>query len=211
MNRVSWFLRISGLATLTLVMVIASFASNVASNTLAATEAATVAATPVIKITDICVADPTPTPEPATAGPSPTEPPATPVVTEAPTVVPTKAPPTAKPPPTVVPTKVPVGKLPAWAGITVNRSKLKRGGKGCINVLSVVAKGPAAVAGLKTGDLILGVDKLVVRELPDLYNAIAAKKSGEKISVTYQRDGKYAVTALTLGLNPNSVVETPAK
>lgn len=232
MKNVSWFLKASAVGTLAALIALGSVAGGVTSTaaqtaaattaaTAAATKAATKAATPV-PLDTICKADPTKTPVPTTPAATTA---ATKAATAAATTAATKAATAAatkvvtavatKPPATNVPptaTPIPKGKVPAWAGVTVNRSAtLKRAGKGCINVLSVNAGGPAAVAGLKAGDLLLGVDKTTIIELPDLFSVIAEKKSGDVIEVTYQRDGKAVKAKLTLGANPTVIELTPAK
>ena len=53
----------------------------------------------------------------------------------------------------------------------------------------VVADGPAARAGLKTGDEITAINGEPVRNFHDVIGRIAGRP-GESITVTYQRDGK---------------------
>ncbi len=225
MNKLSWFVKVSAVAALAAVIALGSFAGGSSANVAAATEAPK----PAIKVNDVCKAPPTPTPVPTT--PAPKETAAATAPAAAATAVATKPAaaataaatksaekPTAtpKPPtntPTPKPTDIPKGKQPAYAGLTVGLNKgLLRGGKPCIGVIQITAKGPAAVAGLANGDVILGVDNKPVVELFDLADVITAKKSGDTISVTYQRAGKVATARIVLGLNPNvDPNATPAK
>jgi predicted metalloprotease with PDZ domain len=221
MNKVSWFVKVSGIAALATLIAMGSFSGGVAHNTFAAqaTAAATKAATkaPEIKATDLCTEPPTPTPTKAAA------PVATQAATKAaPTTVPTKAPPTVVPtkaPPTATPTAIPKGKEPAWPGVTlVLDKKFTRGGQPCVRVDNVVAGGPFAAAGVKRGDYVLAVGTVVVKALPDVFLEVAKKKSGDVIEVTVQQTGKANKVRVTLGLNPNAgsaviatVAATPAK
>lgn len=66
--------------------------------------------------------------------------------------------------------------------------------------ITAVAKGsPAADAGLKTGDVITKInDKSVTTPLA-ARRAIVAHKVGDKVTITYTRDGKSATANATLG------------
>ncbi|MCJ8152490.1 trypsin-like peptidase domain-containing protein [Chryseobacterium sp. SSA4.19] len=56
----------------------------------------------------------------------------------------------------------------------------------------------AADAGLKTGDVITKIDNTAVTDFADLSIAIGSKRPGDKVMVTYLRNGKEATTAVTL-------------
>ncbi len=62
---------------------------------------------------------------------------------------------------------------------------------------------PAKKAGLKAGDVITAVDGTDVASGDDLSRAIDAHKPGEKITVTYTRDGSEHSVELTLATRPN--------
>ena len=63
-----------------------------------------------------------------------------------------------------------------------------------------VTKGSAAEkAGLKEGDLITRVDEIAISDPQDLGEAIHKYKSGDKITLTYKREGKEEKTTITLG------------
>lgn len=214
MNKVSWLVKAGAVTTLVALIAVTSVASGVTADVSAATPAATKAE--VIKIDTLCVAPPTPTPAPTTPAPAETmaataaAPAATMAATKAaPAPTATKAPPTPVPPTN---TPIPKGKVPAWAGLTLTLNKTyTRGGQPCVRIAALNAGGPAAAAGLKTQDLILGVDNVVVKGLPDLFDVVSTKKSGDAIEVTYQRAGKAAKVKVVLGLNPTVVELTPAK
>jgi predicted metalloprotease with PDZ domain len=224
MNKVSWLVKASAVATLTAIIAVTSFASGTAIDVAAVTPAATKAVE--IKLDTLCVAPPTPTPAPTTPAPEATmaatmaaapatmaatmaAAPATMAATKVATVAATKVPPTAVPP---TATPIVKGKVPAWMGVTLTLNKgFTRGGKACVRIAALTDGGPAAAAGLKAQDLILGVDNVVIKELPDLYDIVATKKSGDTVEVTYQRAGKATKVKVTLGLNPTVVELTPAK
>lgn len=64
---------------------------------------------------------------------------------------------------------------------------------------SVEAGGPAAKAGLKPGDLITKLDDTVIDSGPTLIGEIWTHKPGDKVTLTYVRDGKTSTVDLTLG------------
>jgi len=182
-----------------------------------------------IAIDTLCVAPPTPTPAPATATAAATTAAtsvattaatraATAAATRAATAAATRAATAAATkvataiPPTATSTNVPVGQVPAYAGITVqltpNKTGATRGGQRCVRIAVVNPGSPAAAAGLLAGDLLLGVDKTTIVGLPDVFDVIETKKSGDTLVITYQRAGAVAKTNLVLGLNPNAAVST---
>ncbi len=57
---------------------------------------------------------------------------------------------------------------------------------------------PAYKAGLKEGDVITQADGIQLYELDDLSRIISKKKAGEKVRISYVRDGKPSVTMITL-------------
>ncbi|MGW0812670.1 S1C family serine protease [Streptomyces viridiviolaceus] len=64
---------------------------------------------------------------------------------------------------------------------------------------AVEAGGPAADAGLKPGDVITKLDDRVIDSGPTLIGEIWTHKPGDKVTVTYERDGKERTVELTLG------------
>ncbi|MCN9243132.1 trypsin-like peptidase domain-containing protein [Streptomyces sp. RY43-2] len=64
---------------------------------------------------------------------------------------------------------------------------------------SVEAGGPAAKAGLKPGDVITKLGDRVIDSGPTLIGEIWTHKPGDKVTVTYQRDGRSHTTDVVLG------------
>lgn len=63
----------------------------------------------------------------------------------------------------------------------------------------VTPGGPADKAGLKAGDVITKLGDRPVTSYEELFSEIWSHKPGEKVKITYQRDGKEATTEVTLG------------
>ncbi|MFD4232830.1 trypsin-like peptidase domain-containing protein [Streptomyces sp. NPDC058542] len=64
---------------------------------------------------------------------------------------------------------------------------------------AVTPNGPAAKAGLKAGDVITKFNDTVIDSGPTLIGEIWTRKPGEKVTLTYERDGKTATAEVTLG------------
>ncbi|MFC8227631.1 S1C family serine protease [Streptomyces sp. NPDC057287] len=64
---------------------------------------------------------------------------------------------------------------------------------------AVTPNGPAAEAGLKAGDVITKFNDTAVESGPTLIGEIWTHKPGDKVTLTYKRDGKTATAELTLG------------
>ena len=65
-------------------------------------------------------------------------------------------------------------------------------------VTEVADDGAAKTAGLKKGDFITKLNDVEVNSGPELQEQVARYKPGDKINVTYVRDGKENTTSLTL-------------
>lgn len=63
---------------------------------------------------------------------------------------------------------------------------------------SVEEESGAELAGLKEGDVIKMVDKLKVKNSPDLTGYLSTKRPGDKIEVTIDRDGEQMILPVTL-------------
>lgn len=78
-------------------------------------------------------------------------------------------------------------------------------------VTGTESESPAGAAGLKKGDVIVKVDEVDVADRVDLERALLGKKAGEKVKVSYKRDGEEMTTELALQrFDPNHVVQTGA-
>ncbi|SOD70892.1 putative serine protease PepD [Jatrophihabitans sp. GAS493] len=67
-------------------------------------------------------------------------------------------------------------------------------------IQDVTAKGPAAAAGLKSGDVVTGVDSQRIDDADSLIAAIRSHAPGDTVELTYTRGGGAAQTAkVTLG------------
>ncbi|MDX3532701.1 trypsin-like peptidase domain-containing protein, partial [Streptomyces sp. ID05-39B] len=71
--------------------------------------------------------------------------------------------------------------------------------QGAGGAAAVEAGGPAAKAGLKPGDVITKLDDTVIDSGPTLIGEIWTHKPGDKVTLTYERDGKTHTVDLTLG------------
>ena len=71
-------------------------------------------------------------------------------------------------------------------------------------ILEVEKDGPADNAGLKSGDVILEVGGEKVRNVDGVLKAIAEKKIGEEVEITYQRHGKTDAVKVELARSPHS-------
>jgi putative serine protease PepD len=87
----------------------------------------------------------------------------------------------------------------AYLGITVDTSSSPQGA----GVGRIFAGQPAAKAGLRVGDVIVKLDNTVITNSDDLSNLIDSKKPGDKLSVTYVRNGKQHTLQLTLATRPS--------
>jgi putative serine protease PepD len=69
-------------------------------------------------------------------------------------------------------------------------------------VETVIAGGPAALAGLGKGDVITKFDGVIISKPEDLIAEIGNLNPGQKVTVDYTHDGVTKVTQLTLGSQP---------
>jgi S1-C subfamily serine protease len=71
-----------------------------------------------------------------------------------------------------------------------------------VAVQQVAANSPAASAGLKSGDVIVDIDGQAITSPEDLLAVIRKHRPGDKITVTYIRDGQKATADVTLTERP---------
>jgi len=67
-----------------------------------------------------------------------------------------------------------------------------------VYVLDVANDGAAIGAGIKKGDIITGINNVKVNSAPEMIEQVANYKPGDKITVTYLRDGKEKTATITL-------------
>jgi Do/DeqQ family serine protease len=83
-----------------------------------------------------------------------------------------------------------------YLGIQVDPSKFEAGDGA--HVGTVAPDGAAANIGLKKGDIITGINDIPVNSWTELQGTIASYNSGDKVKITYKRDGKEYSTNATL-------------
>jgi serine protease Do len=72
-------------------------------------------------------------------------------------------------------------------------------------VAEAIKDGPAAKAGIKTGDTILAVDGEPIKEAKDLSRKVAQVAPGKSLSITLYRDGKERSVTLEVASQPKGV------
>jgi serine protease Do len=72
-------------------------------------------------------------------------------------------------------------------------------------VAEAMSDGPAAKAGVKTGDTIVAVDGQPIREAKDLSRKVAQVAPGKSLSLTLYRDGKERTVTLEVASQPKGV------
>ncbi|MCW7941929.1 protease [Streptomyces hygroscopicus] len=90
-------------------------------------------------------------------------------------------------------------KIGASVSLEESTSGAKITDQGAGGSAAVESGGPADQAGLKPGDVITKLDDTVIDSGPTLIGEIWTHKPGDKVTVTYQRDGSSHTVDLTLG------------
>ena len=83
----------------------------------------------------------------------------------------------------------------AYLGVSVQTPAARSGAQ----IGSVASGSPAADAGLKAGDVITAFDGQTITSPDDLTTAVSAKQPGDKVTITYVRNGQSATASVTLG------------
>jgi putative serine protease PepD len=83
----------------------------------------------------------------------------------------------------------------AFLGVTLSDS-------GAARVASVRSSTPASKAGLRAGDVIVALGDTKVSSSDELRTAINARKPGDRVTLTYTRNGKRHTVSLTLASRP---------
>ncbi|HML77580.1 DegQ family serine endoprotease [Geobacter sulfurreducens] len=104
-----------------------------------------------------------------------------------------------------------------WLGVTVQpitpdlaRSFGLEGERGAL-IADVVKDGPAAKAGLKSGDIVLEFDGKKIREMNELPRIVAATPVGKAALVKVLRDGKMQDVEVSVGRLADTVDESDQK
>jgi putative serine protease PepD len=87
----------------------------------------------------------------------------------------------------------------AYLGVFVGDATNRAGAK----ISSVKRGGPAADAGLKSGDVITSFGGETIETSSDLTAAVSARKPGDTVTVKYLRDGSEKTTSVKLGNRPS--------
>ena len=61
------------------------------------------------------------------------------------------------------------------------------------------ADGPADDAGLREGDVVTGIDGMIVTDIEKLIVTIRTHRPGDVVELSYERDGTKAEASVTLG------------
>lgn len=75
---------------------------------------------------------------------------------------------------------------------------------GGVRLSQVTENSPAAKAGLKSGDVILAIDKTEIKDYERVADPIRDKKAGEKVTIRFRRDKETKEVALTLENRPGA-------
>jgi membrane-associated protease RseP (regulator of RpoE activity) len=94
----------------------------------------------------------------------------------------------------------------AFLGVATEASTNPNG----VKVLRVVADSPASDAGLKADDVITKVDDDTVANPQQLATRISAHQRGDKVTITYVRDGDTHTADVTLASRSSIIPSTPS-
>jgi serine protease Do len=97
-----------------------------------------------------------------------------------------------------------------WLGVSVqdvtSRNPRVPGGLGStgpgVSIANIDRSGPAAKAGLRTGDIVMAVNGDRVDTAQGLIKAVAAVAPGKAVQLTVRRNGQNLEVAVTVGLRP---------
>ena len=90
-----------------------------------------------------------------------------------------------------------------YLGLGLQPVKLDDGGTGAM-AISVDAKGPAAAAGVRQGDIIVAWNGEPIRGVHQLVRALGPDSVGASVRLTLRRAGEPIETTLTIGERPES-------
>lgn len=94
------------------------------------------------------------------------------------------------------------GRIPrGYLGLSLHPVAVEGGGGGAM-VVSIDAKGPAAVAGIHQGDVLIGWDGQPLGGVRPLLRSLGADSVGRQITFELRRGGQTSRVALTIGERP---------
>ncbi|HUM65010.1 MAG TPA: trypsin-like peptidase domain-containing protein [Chitinophagaceae bacterium] len=93
-----------------------------------------------------------------------------------------------------------------YLGVQVDETKFEAGDGAHIG--AVPKDGAAATIGLKRGDIITGINDVPVSSWTELQGTIASYNAGDKVKITYKRDGKTQSAMVTLSSKVGTYDET---
>jgi putative serine protease PepD len=99
------------------------------------------------------------------------------------------------------------GKSVSHAYLGVSTSSVSSTTSGAL-VQSVSSGGPAADAGLRSGDVITKLGSTTIKGTNDLVAAIATHKPGDKVTVTVRRGSDTSDLTVTLGTQPTQATSS---
>ncbi len=94
-----------------------------------------------------------------------------------------------------------------YVGVTTSESST--GALGA-QVADVIGGGPAAAAGIKVGDVLIGVGGQPIERPDDVSAAIENRRPGDKVEIKLLRGGTQRTVSVTLGTRPESVSVLPS-
>jgi len=89
-----------------------------------------------------------------------------------------------------------------WLGVSMQEIQTPG-----VGIAGVERSGPAAQAGLRTGDVVTAVDGARIETSRELVRHIAAKSPGSRVTLTVQRQGREMSLPVTIGRRPNTPAE----
>jgi serine protease Do len=92
-----------------------------------------------------------------------------------------------------------------YLGIQVDPGKFEAGDGAHIG--SVAKDGAAATIGLKKGDVVTGINDIPIYSWTELQGTIASYNAGDKVKISYKREGKEFVTNATLSAKTGTYEE----
>ncbi len=78
-----------------------------------------------------------------------------------------------------------------------------------VHIIEVVPESPAEEAGLQDGDIIVAVEGQDIDYLAELFDKLLAYYPGDRVSITFYRDGEQKETTITMEQRPDDLEQEP--